>query len=454
MSRPSRPTRRRRGLRGTVIRRGATWAYVVNLDPDTITGQRRQLWRGGFATEAEAWDGLAAANAEMHTGTFVKPTTMTVAEFLTTWLDTIKVGVKATTHANYTALADAYVIPYIGQRKMRDITPQTVSELYRRLLESGRRKRNTNTEMFQYWRGHTRDGKAITAAELASAIGVSYSSGARALARYRSGRVPNPDMGTGLSAKTIASVHIMLRAAFNDAASEAWKLIPASPVPHATRPRVPRARQKTWKPAELTAFLRVAQQERLYAMWLMFATTGVRRSEIAGARIASLDLDTAELAVDTTRIVAAGRAQDSDGKTVHSNRTFALDPITARVLRGHLDMLARERAEHGDDYRDHGLLFCWPDGSQIYPDTITRQFNRLVDRADLPAIRLHDIRHTYATIALRAGINPKTVSARLGHASVAFTLQVYTDAVPELDRVEAERVASLFLTADLDLPEL
>jgi integrase len=117
-------------------------------------------------------------------------------------------------------------------------------------------------------------------------------------------------------------------------------------------------------------------------------------------------------------------------------------------------MLARERAEHGDDYRDHGLLFCWPDGSQIYPDTITRQFNRLVDRADLPDIRLHDIRHTYATIALRAGINPKTVSARLGHASVAFTLQVYTDAVPELDRVEAERVASLFLTADLDLPEL
>lgn len=109
-------------------------------------------------------------------------------------------------------------------------------------------------------------------------------------------------------------------------------------------------------------------------------------------------------------------------------------------------MISGERAEHGEAYQGHGLLFCWPDGGQIYPDTITRQFNRLVDRAGLPTIRLHDVRHTYATMALRAGVNPKTVSARLGHAEVAFTLQTYTDAVPELDRDEAERVASLFLT--------
>jgi len=89
-------------------------------------------------------------------------------------------------------------------------------------------------------------------------------------------------------------------------------------------------------------------------------------------------------------------------------------------------MLDEERLLRGGDYEDHGLLFCWPDGRPIYPETITDQFNRLVDRAGLAPITLHGVRHTYATMSLRAGVNPKIVSARLGHATVAFTLDTYT----------------------------
>lgn len=445
------PARRRgrSGTRGTVIRRGAGWAYVVDLGPDPVTGKRRQLWRGGFAAERDAWDALGDANTQLRADTFIRPTSMTVGDFLHRWLDTIKVQVKATTHANYTALAEAYVIPYIGRRKLSEIKPQTVSELYRRLHESGRTKRDTGVIMFDYWTAHRDDEQPVTARQLADRAGVSYSAGNRALARFRAGRAPAT--GPGLSAKTIASIHIMLRAAFNDAASEAWSLIPTNPAAYASRPRVARRAHQTWKPAELTAFLRTARTERLYPMWLLFATTGIRRSEAAGARIANLDLDDAFLSVATAHVVAAGHVHESDGKTTHSVRTFALDPITTRVLHDHLTALARERADHAATYTDHGLLFCWPDGSQIYPDTITRQFNRLVDRAGLPAIRLHDVRHTYATMALRAGLNPKVLSARLGHASVAFTLQTYTDAVPELDRAGAETVANLFLTDDLDI---
>lgn len=444
-------SRRQRGVRGTVVRRGSRWAYVINLEPDPVTGKRQQLWRSGHGSEDEAWDALAEANRELREGTFVRPVNLTVAEFLDRWLDTIKVEIKPTTHANYSALARAYVVPHIGHRRMRDIQPQTISELYRRLFESGRRKRDANSAMFEYWQARTTAGHRVTAAELADVGNLSRSGGARALARFRAGRFP--ESSAGLSAKTIASVHIMLRAAFNDAAGEAWGVIARNPVPHASRPRVRRSERTTWKPSELTTFLRAARGERLYAMWLLFATTGVRRSEVAGAQVAGLDLAALELSVGPTRVVAAGRVHDSDGKSANSVRRFALDPVTARVLGGHLEMLDRERAEFGDVYQDHGLLFCWPDGSRIYPDTITRQFNRLVDRAGLPHIGLHDVRHTYATMALRAGVNPKIVSTRLGHASVAFTLQTYTDSVPELDRAEAERVASLFLTADLDLPD-
>jgi integrase len=102
----------------------------------------------------------------------------------------------------------------------------------------------------------------------------------------------------------------------------------------------------------------------------------------------------------------------------------------------------------GPDYDDHGLLFCWQNGRPLHPDTITEQFNRIVDRAGVPPITLHDVRHTYATMSLRAGVNPKIVSARLGHATVAFTLDTYTEDVPELHHDAAEAVSSLFLAPE------
>lgn len=111
----------------------------------------------------------------------------------------------------------------------------------------------------------------------------------------------------------------------------------------------------------------------------------------------------------------------------------------------HLRQLEQERADWGNGYRDHGLVFCWEDGRPIYPDTITEQFNKLVDLAKLPLIKLHDLRHSYATIALRSGVHPKIVSTRLGHATVAFTLDTYSADVPDLDRQAAEDIGGLFL---------
>jgi integrase len=113
-------------------------------------------------------------------------------------------------------------------------------------------------------------------------------------------------------------------------------------------------------------------------------------------------------------------------------------------------MIDDERSAWGDAYPDHGLLFVYQDGRAPHPDTITARFNRLVDRASLPRIRLHDVRHTYATVSLDAGILPKIVSDRLGHASVAFTLQTYTHRSDGRDRDAAETVAALFVTLPTD----
>jgi integrase len=106
-------------------------------------------------------------------------------------------------------------------------------------------------------------------------------------------------------------------------------------------------------------------------------------------------------------------------------------------------MLDKERRAFGQSYHEHGKLFCHPDGKPIHPDTITRRFNRLVDAAGVPRIRLHDVRHTYATLSLDAGVDPKIVSDRIGHVNMAYTLQIYTHRSTGRDREAAKRVAGL-----------
>jgi integrase len=297
--------------------------------------------------------------------------------------------------------------------------------------------------MYEKWRTGMSRGVEPTPRELATAAEVSYSAGVRARQRFRAGRVPQPGRSDGLEPRSVQSVHIMLNRALADAV--AWKYIDANPVKNAVRIRRDRRRHSVWTPDQLKRFLATALDDRLCSMWLIFATTGIRRSEVAGAPTDHLDVDARALTVFETRVVAAGKAQTSDGKSERSRRVLALDRRTMAALTTHLKMLEDERTAFGEAYADHGLLFCWPDGRPIHPDTITEQFNRLVDQAGVPHIRLHDVRHTYATMALRAGVNPKIVSKRLGHASVAFTLDTYTEDVPELHHDAAEAVSNLFL---------
>ena len=103
--------------------------------------------------------------------------------------------------------------------------------------------------------------------------------------------------------------------------------------------------------------------------------------------------------------------------------------------------------EWGPAYPDSGLVVTRENGVLVHPDRFTQMFDKHVKNSGLPRIRLHDLRHTHATLALAAGVHPKVVSERLGHATVAFTLDVYSHAVPALQEEAAERVASLIFKA-------
>lgn len=451
----SKPRKQRPAVPGvTVYARNKTFAYNVDIGTDALTGERRREYRGGFATEEEAWTAALAAKAAAEVGRRISPAKRTVAQFLAEWLTAVRESLKPSTHVNYSDYRDAYVAPNIGKRRLQDLDVPTLNALYRHLLTAGRCKPDNNTKMYEYWKTRCKAGVEPSPAEIARNCKVTIYAARSAVQRYRRGRVPVAK-SPGLAPKTVKNVHRMLHRALSDAV--AWQYLADNPAAHASLPRERRQRRvktgSTWTAEQLAAWLAVAATDRDAGMWVLVATTGMRRSELAGAARRLVDLDNATLTMEDTRVVVGGKAQDSDGKTESSyGRTVSLDPVTVAYLRRHLAMLDRERKDHGTGYQDHGKLFCHPDGRLLHPDTITRRFNALVDRAGVPRIRLHDVRHTYATVALDNGEDLKVVSDRLGHANVTVTAQIYTHRSVGRDRQSAERVADLIFGEDWELP--
>jgi integrase len=139
----------------------------------------------------------------------------------------------------------------------------------------------------------------------------------------------------------------------------------------------------------------------------------------------------------------AGCAEESDGKTEAGVRTVSLDAFTIAALHRHLAMLDREQQDFGSAYAAGGWLFVWENGQRLHPDTVTDRFNRLVDAARARRIRLHDVRHTYSTLSLDSGIEPKTLSDRVGHSNPTVTFQIYAHRSTGRDRTAAELIGRL-----------
>lgn len=171
--------------------------------------------------------------------------------------------------------------------------------------------------------------------------------------------------------------------------------------------------------------------------------TGVRRGELLGLSWDAVDLDAGRLAITRTLISGKGAPRFSEPKTKRGRRSVALDAGTVDALREHRERQLDERLAWGPAYEDHGLVFCREDGTPIWPRTFSRSFDHHVRDAGLPKIRLHDLRHTHATLALEAGVHPKVVQEWLGHASIAITLDTYSHAVPAMQEDAAEKIAAL-----------
>lgn len=170
--------------------------------------------------------------------------------------------------------------------------------------------------------------------------------------------------------------------------------------------------------------------------------TGMRRGEVLGLHWCDVDFDGSRIAVRNAIVSVAYEILESSPKS-HQARVIDLDPKTAALLRSHRELGEQERIEIGPEYNDRGLVTCAEDGSPIHPQSFSQAFAKAVERAGLRKIRLHDLRHTHATIAVKAGVPVKVISERLGHESPAFTLKQYAHVVPGMQAEAAELIAAV-----------
>ncbi len=385
-------------MRGGTRRHGKGWGWFFSA-PDPATGKRRFHSKNGFPTKKAAQEALSAELARFHKGAFIEPSKLTVEAFLLEqWFPAIDGRLRRSTRANYETNLKVHIIPALGALKLQRLTAPRIASFYSELLAGGRR-----------------DGK-------------------------------------GLAPKTVRNIHALLHRALKDAAR--WGYVPHNRADDVDPPHGASPEQQVWTPEQLRAFLIHVRDDRLYALWLLVATTGMRRAELAGLRWSDIDFARARLTPRLPRVVVNYQVHQSDTKTASGRRSLALDSATLEALRDHRRRQAEERAlaEIADA---NDLVFTWPDGRPLHPDLITDWFQRHAKRAvweqngqqnvGLPAIRLHDVRHSYATAALAAGIPAKIVSERLGHANVQITLDTYSHVIPGLDEQAAATVARLIL---------
>jgi integrase len=242
----------------------------------------------------------------------------------------------------------------------------------------------------------------------------------------------------------VLEVHLIIRGALVDAVRQGLVTRNVALVVHAPRLRsIPKVEPQPWTAEQLQEFLRAAAGHRLFPAFWLLAATGMRRNEVLGLRWDDVDFDCAAIALNRGLVTVGYQLHETRGKTRNAPRPINLDATTVAVLRAWGSWQQTEQRVVGID--GDGWVFTDAAGHPIHPHAVSQAFERIAQRAGVPAIRLHDMRHTHATLLIKAGVPVKVVSERLGHATATFTIETYQHVMPGM-QADAAAVTEALLT--------
>jgi integrase len=383
---------------------------------------------------------------------------VTVGEFLTAWLEG-KRDIRSTTRNNYASNIRLYLVPHLGHLPLDKLRTAHASAMFDAIDEANERIRALRLSGTRQ-RGDLRYRKEVgpatkqrIRATLRSALSDAIAEGlvtvnVAKLVKLESGKRPKGLVWTkervarwrevreqiaAKEAERSEAVERRDREAVERLSGEIetlWERERPSPV-------------MVWTPVQLGTFLDFIAEHRLYAMFHLIAFRGLRRGEACGLRWVDLDLDEGVATVAEQLIAVGSDIEAGEPKSDAGNRDVALDKGTVGVLRAHRVRQLEDRLRWSTAWVDSGRMFVREDGSELHPPSVTDLFGDLIEACGLPPIRLHDLRHTAASIAKAAGIDTKVISEMLGHSSRKITDDTYTSIFVEVAREAAEASAAI-----------
>ena len=366
-------------------RKDGRWEGRYTAGHDPVTG--KQIIKNVLGkTQAEVKEKLKKALVEAGQVDFAKSGKYTVVTWMDEWFENVaKIKVRPSSHQTYKGYIDNHIKPNIGNIPLEKLTTMDLQKFYRKLLTKSRVE-----------------------------------------------RIESKEQPKGLSAKTVRNINQVISSAMDLAVEQ--KIILANPTNACELPKVEHQEMQTIPAEQLQAFLDEARATGVYEMYYIELATGLRRGELLGLKWSDIDWKNGIIKVRRQVARVDGQIVEAPLKTKNSYRAVTISPQAIEVLK-------QQKAKTKELKEPY--IFPSPNGGPISPDSVNNMLKRVLERAGIPKVRFHDLRHTFATIALQNGVDIKTVSGMLGHFSAGFTLDTYAHVTTSAQKEAAQTMANV-----------
>ena len=374
-------------IRKRKTKNGYVWQLTIELPADPITGKRVRKYKTVRGTKKEAEHEMYKMITEIDKGCYVDNKNITVKEWIDTWMAVyIQPNVSPTTLSGYEGMISRYIVPLLGGLQVQRLTAVAV----------------------QSW---------------VNSLKVS------------------PKSGNELSAATIKHTYHVLRSAMEKAVLAG--IILRTPCTGIILPKGKKKEAIIYNEAEIKRLVKAARGNEMELIIEIELCLGVRRGELLGLQWKDIDWDNKKIHIRRNRVVVKGKSVIKEPKTAAGLRTLDAPEQLMQKLRKHWMECMERKMQMGNGYTDTEFIIVHQDGKPIYPEYVSQMLTKLQKRANLPLCRFHDLRHLCASIMLKQGVDVKVAQARLGHADIATTLNIYTHVLPSSAREAAEKIGMI-----------